>query len=171
MINLATVRLDSKILLSQACFIFLNFVLFVLLQLSLCAQSFADDFRFTDTTGKIHNLQAYQGRWVVVNFWATWCPPCLEEIPEFAELYTARKNKDLMVLGIAVDIDDRKQVFGFAEKHGMNYPLVLGDETVTAQFGKIRVLPTTFLYDPNGKKVLHRVGPLNRADLEKLIGK
>jgi thiol-disulfide isomerase/thioredoxin len=132
--------------------------------------SFADGFSVADTAGKTHSLAAYQGQWVLVNFWATWCPPCLEEIPDFAELYKARK-KDLMVIGIAIDFDDKAQVFEFAERQGMNYPLVLGDEKVTTQFGKINVLPTSFLFDPKGKKVLKRVGPLTRAELEKLIGK
>jgi peroxiredoxin len=163
-ITLATVRHYLKIqrmaMGLSAIFFCLNFQL-----------SFADDFKLTDTTGKSHSLAAYKGQWVLVNFWATWCPPCLEEIPEFAEIYAAHKNKDLMVFGVAVDIEDKKQVFEFAEKQGMNYPLVLGDDKIAAQFGKINVLPTTFLYDPKGKKVLHRVGPLTRAELEKLIGK
>lgn len=75
------------------------------------------------------------------------------------------------MIGVAVDFEDQKQVFEFAEKQGMNYPLVLGDDKIGTQFGKISVLPTTFLYDPKGKKVLHRVGPVSRAELEKLIGK
>lgn len=133
--------------------------------------SFADEFRLADTNGKIHSLSSYKGQWVLVNFWATWCPPCLEEIPEFAALYSAHKGKDLIVIGVAVDFEDQKQVFEFAEKQGMNYPLVLGDDKISTQFGKISVLPTTFLYDPKGKKVLHRVGPVSRAELEKLIGK
>jgi thiol-disulfide isomerase/thioredoxin len=130
----------------------------------------AAEFRISDTSGKTHTLQNYQGKWVLVNFWATWCPPCLQEIPEFSELYQSRKNKDLMVFGIAVDYDNPKLVFEFAEKQKMSYPLILGDDDVAAQFGKISVLPTTFLYDPKGKKVLHRIGPLTRAELEKLIG-
>ena len=131
----------------------------------------AAEFNLSDTSGKTHTLDKYLGKWVLVNFWATWCPPCLEEIPEFSELYQSRKNKDLMVLGIAVDYDNPKLVFEFAEKQRMSYPLILGDDDVTSQFGKINVLPTTFLYDPKGKKVLHRIGPLTRAEVEKLIGK
>ncbi len=164
MITLATVRHYLKIrpsaMLLATIFFGLSF-----------HQSFADEFKFTDTAGKDHSLATYKGQWVLVNFWATWCPPCLEEIPEFAELYSAHKNKDLMVFGVAIDFEDKKQVFAFAEKQGMNYPLVLGDEKVTAQFGKINVLPTSFLFDPKGKKVLHRVGPLTRTELEKLIAK
>lgn len=147
-------------------------LIFAALVLTMSAAStVAAEFRIADTSGKTHTLDSYEGKWVLVNFWATWCAPCLEEIPEFSELYQLRKNKDLMVLGIAVDYDDPKLVFEFAEKQRMSYPLILGDDEVTAQFGKIRALPTTFLYDPKGKKVLHRIGPVSRAELEKLIGK
>lgn len=135
------------------------------------AWTIAAEFRLADTAGKTHTLDEYHGKWVLVNFWATWCSPCLEEIPEFSELYQSRKNKDLVVLGIAVDFDNPDLVFAFAERQKMSYPLIMGDADVTAQFGKINVLPTTFLYDPSGKKVLHRIGPLSRAELEKLIGK
>lgn len=135
------------------------------------AWTVAAEFHVADTRGRTHTLNQYQGKWVLVNFWATWCPPCLEEIPEFSELYQSRKNKDLMVFGIAVDYDNPTLVFEFARRHKMSYPLILGDADVTAQFGKINALPTTFLYDPKGKKVLHRIGTLTRAELEKLIGK
>lgn len=170
MITVVTVREISKICPNKISAVMVSVLAWILLSLS-STLSFADDFHLTDTTGKTHDLSAYTGQWVLVNFWATWCPPCLEEIPEFAALYTARKSRDLMVIGIAVDYDDKKQVFQFAEKQGMSYPLVLSDDKISAQFGKINVLPTTFLFDPKGKKMLHRVGPLTRAELEKLIGK
>jgi thiol-disulfide isomerase/thioredoxin len=129
------------------------------------------DFRVADNKGKHHTLEQYLGKWVLVNFWATWCAPCLAEIPVFSELYQSRKNKDLMILGIAVDYDDPNIVLQFAEKQNMSYPLILGDDEVIVQFGKINILPTTLLFDPKGKKVLHRIGPLTRIELEKLIGK
>lgn len=145
-------------------------LVFAVLLWALVTLGHGEEFSFADTAGKQHSLAGYKGQWVLVNFWATWCPPCIEEIPDFAELYAARK-KDLMVLGIALDFDDKAQVFEFAEKQGMNYPLVFGEDKVMAQFPKVSVLPTSFLFDPKGKKVLKRVGPLTRAELEKLIGK
>lgn len=169
MINSATIRQDSKII-QKNVYSLRRIISAALMWVTLVPVAYSDEFSFADTTGKTHSLDAYKGQWVLVNFWATWCPPCLEEISEFAELYAARK-KDLMVIGVAIDFDDKAQVFEFAEKQGMNYPLILGDDRVTAQFGKVNVLPTSFLFDPKGKKVLKRVGPLTRIELEKLIGK
>ena len=131
----------------------------------------AADFRVTDTQGMTHTLAANKGKWVLVNFWATWCPPCLEEIPDFIDLYNERKNKDLMIIGVAVDYDDAKQVSEFAKKLNVSYPVVMGDDDNTQQFGKVSALPVSLLYDPKGKQALRRVGPLTRAEIEKLIGK
>ena len=129
------------------------------------------DFLITDTQGVSHSLDAHRGKWVLVNFWATWCPPCLDEIPEFSALYNDRKNRDLTVIGIAVDYDDAKQVLQFAKKLNLNYPLVMGDDDVTKQFARVSALPVSILYDPKGRQVLRRMGTLSRAELEKLIGK
>ena len=129
------------------------------------------EFSMTDTQGKSHSLAAHKGKWVLINFWATWCPPCLEEIPEFSALYNDRKNKDLMIIGVAVDYDDSKQVEQFAKKLNLSYPLVMGDDDITQQFGKVSALPVSILYDPKGKQMLRRIGTLTRAEIEKLISK
>ena len=63
----------------------------------------AHDFTFTDMQGKAQRLVDYRGKWVLVNFWATWCPPCQEETPELVELHKAHKNTDLVVIGVALD--------------------------------------------------------------------
>jgi thiol-disulfide isomerase/thioredoxin len=128
-------------------------------------------FEVTDTAGKTHVLADYQGKWVLVNFWATWCPPCLDEIPDFASLYEARKQRDLMVIGIALEYQDPQIVKRFAEDLLMTYPLVLGDERLAAQFGKVSVLPVSLLYDPKGKLALRRVGPLPKEELLRYLDK
>jgi peroxiredoxin len=128
-------------------------------------------FEVKDTAGKTHRLADYKGKWVLVNFWATWCPPCLEEIPDFAALYQAHKKRDLMVIGIAVDYQDPQSVKRFAEDLLMTYPLVLGDQRVAAQFGTVSVLPVSFLYDPHGKLQLKRVGPLPKEELQRYLDK
>jgi thiol-disulfide isomerase/thioredoxin len=128
----------------------------------------AGAFTLTDSRGKVHKLSNYKGKWVLVNFWATWCPPCLEEIPDLIALHENKKNK-LVVIGVAMDYRDPKQVLDFAEQQMINYPIVLGDQHSTSEVGPVRGLPTTYLYDPTGKVVAYNVGALTRAAVESYI--
>jgi thiol-disulfide isomerase/thioredoxin len=141
----------------------------IFLTLSLAAGAAFAEFSLTDTAGKTHTLAANKGKWLLVNFWATWCPPCLDEIPDFAALYEARKNRDLMVIGVAVEYQKPDEVKRFAEDLLMTYPLVLGGEGVSGQFGNVSVLPVSFLYDPSGKLALKRIGPLSKQELERYL--
>ncbi len=130
----------------------------------------ASDFTMTDTDGKVHKLSQYKGKWVLVNFWATWCPPCLAEIPDLIELHENKKN-NLVVLGVALDYRNPKQVVEFAEGLMVNYPIVLGDRKLAAQIGPVDGLPTTYLYNPQGKLVAHQLGPITREAVEGFIRK
>jgi len=138
------------------------------LLLGLCAGTQAADFSVKDVQGKTFHLSDYKGKWVLVNFWATWCPPCLHEIPELIALQTAHKGKDLQVIGLAMDSGTSKVVAAFAKKQGINYPVALSDRTLEAQIAKggIEGLPTSFLYDPQGELVSYRVGEITRASIE-----
>jgi thiol-disulfide isomerase/thioredoxin len=128
------------------------------------------DFTVTDTKGKVHTLSGYKGKWVLVNYWATWCPPCLEEIPDLIALHEDKKNK-LVVIGVAMDYRDPKQVIDFAEGLFVDYPIVLGNARVVSQIGPIQGLPTTYLYNPEGKMVAQQVGAITRAAVESYIAK
>jgi len=128
----------------------------------------AADFKLTDTTGKTHTLSGYKGKWVLVNYWATWCPPCLEEIPDLIELHDNKKN-NLVVIGIALDYRNAKQVTDFAEGLLVTYPIVLGNPRVVNQIGPVQGLPTTYLYNPDGKMVAQQVGAITRAAVEGYI--
>jgi thiol-disulfide isomerase/thioredoxin len=129
----------------------------------------ADNFTLKDSKGKVHTLAGYKGKWVLVNFWATWCPPCLEEIPDLVSLQ--EKHKDLAIIGIAMDYQDPKQVVDFADNMLINYPIVLGNEQIVSQIGSVSGLPTTYLYDLAGKKVAYNVGALTKEAVEKFIAK
>ena len=126
----------------------------------------ASAFDLADTSGKRHRLADYRGRWVVVNFWATWCVPCIQEIPEIAEF--ARTYPRVAVIGVAMDADNPGKVKQFAQKTGHEFPLVLADASVEKQLGEPKALPTTRIYDPTGKVVYDRAGRVTVKSLEDL---
>ena len=128
----------------------------------------AADFKVTDTNGKTHSLSGYKGKWVLVNYWATWCPPCLEEIPDLIALHENKKN-NLVVIGVAMDYRNAKQVTDFAEGLLVTYPIVLGTPEIIHQIGPVQGLPTTYLFNPEGKMVAQQVGLITRASVESYI--
>ncbi len=124
----------------------------------------AAGFDIVDTQGHHHRLADYKGRWVVVNFWATWCMPCVKEIPELTAF--AHAHPDVVVIGVALDAADADAVKRFAAKHGLAYPLVIGDDAVERQLGSQVALPVTRVYDPEGRVLYDRVGTVNQGILE-----
>ena len=144
-------------------------VVLALLLLISGVASAAPGFSVTDTAGESHRLADYRGKWVLVNYWATWCPPCLEEIPDLVALYDERHDKDLMVIGVAMQYKSSKEVADYVDDMLMSYPIVLGDDKITAQIGSADVLPTTYIFNPEGKLVATRHGLITKAYVEHLI--
>lgn len=128
----------------------------------------ADHFILKDIEGRTHTLAAYKGKWVVVNYWATWCPPCQEEIPDLIALH--EKRKDVVVLGVALEYKDAREVRAFVDDNLMSYPIILGDDKLIQQIGPAEVLPTTYVFNPQGQLAKVRRGLVTRQFLEKLIG-
>ncbi|MFN3715419.1 MAG: TlpA family protein disulfide reductase, partial [Thiobacillus sp.] len=97
-----------------------------------------------------------------------WCPPCLEEIPDLIALHENKKN-NLAVIGVAIDYRSSKQVTDFADSMLVNYPIVLGTAKVVNQIGPVQGLPTTYLFNPEGRMVAQQVGPITREAVQKYI--
>jgi thiol-disulfide isomerase/thioredoxin len=132
------------------------------------AASCVSAFDLTDTQGARHRLADSKGHWVVLNYWATWCVPCVREIPEIAEFH--RKHANVVVIGVAFDVTDAAAVKRFAKKVGHDYPLVLSDDAVEKQLGTPSALPTTRIYDPSGKLIYDKPGRVDFKFLEEKTG-
>jgi len=146
--------------------LFCRFCVCIMLSALPGAQAYG--FTFTDHTGKKLSLSDYKGKWVLINFWATWCPPCLKEIPDLVSLYESRK-KDVMVIGVAMDYRNPDVVLKHAKQLSVTYPIVLGDQKLARQIGPISMLPTTYVFDPEGKPAVYKVGIVSREALEEFM--
>jgi len=129
------------------------------------------DAEFVDLNGKTVKLSDYRGKWVVVNYWATWCPPCVKEIPELVSFHEAHSKKDAVVLGVNHQEDPIAEVKKFVEDRFVNYPIIrskgrLGSGT---PFGALKGLPTTYMISPDGELLAARTGLVDQAVLEKFI--
>ena len=134
--------------------------------LGWAASAWGAAFDIADTTGKRHRLADYKGRWVVLNYWATWCVPCIQEIPEIANF--RRAHPDVVVLGIAIDAEDVPKTKAFAAKVGHEYPLVISNARVEKQFAAVKGLPTTRIFDAEGRLVYDKLGRVTRKSLEEI---
>jgi len=129
------------------------------------------EFSVIDMQGKIHNNDTVKGKYLVVNFWATWCPPCLKEIPDFVEFYSAHSDK-VEILGMDYERANKEKVAEFTDTFMVNYPIILetaSNQPAFKKFGEISGMPTTFVYAPDGSLVNYFIGEINIKTLEKTI--
>lgn len=129
------------------------------------------DFTYNDLDGKPVSLSDYRGKWVVVNFWATWCPPCRKEIPDFVK-FKAQYGDKVEILGINNEDADVEIVRAFVEDYNVNYPILRTDVYNPLEFDRQNTmgLPTTVIFNPEGIQVSKRVGPMHFKDLQLAIG-
>jgi thiol-disulfide isomerase/thioredoxin len=133
----------------------------LLLTLSLGTR--ADEWSLKDTGGVRYTLSGLHGKWVLVNFWAPWCPSCIQEMPELISLQ--KQHKDLQVIGVAVMYKNRTDVMDVVKNLAISYPIVLGNEDIAGDFGGIAGLPTSFLYSPTGQLAGRHSGPLTQDEI------
>src|SRR5690242_11399436 len=127
--------------------------------------AYAPTLSFADLNGHTLRMSDYKGRVVLVNFWAAWCGPCTAEIAQFVAMQQKYGPEGLQILGISID-DDERELRSFYRKKEMNYPVVIGNQTITDGFGGVLGLPTTFIIGRDGKIHAKQVGATDFAALE-----
>lgn len=129
----------------------------------------APAWKLRDPDGKVVDSASFKGKVVVIDFWATWCPPCREEIPGYIQLMKSHGQEGLVVIGVSLDQGGPEVVKNFAAKAGINYPLVMADDEILAAFGGVEAIPTTFLIDRDGIIRDRKVGSEPAADYAKKV--
>lgn len=118
--------------------------------------------------GTNFELAAHRGKWVMVNFWATWCAPCIEEMPVLSEFVKSRE--DVEGIGLAFEDTERQEIVDFLKRHPVDYPIAQLDvENPPPDFEIPRGLPTTYMIAPDGSVAKHFLGPVTRDDLEQVV--
>ena len=128
----------------------------------------APDFTRSDLAGKPVSLAGYRGKVVLLNFWATWCGPCLEELPTFARWQQQYGGAGLRIIGVSMD-DDAKPVQKFLARQPVGYPVVMGDTQLARTYGGVLGLPVTYLIDADGNVASHYLGETDLKAMEAKI--
>jgi peroxiredoxin len=131
----------------------------------------APDFSLQSLEGKTVRLSDYRGKPVVLNFWATWCEPCKVEMPWFVDLQKQYGPSGVQFLGVAMDDASTKEIAAFAESMKVNYPILIGKDSVGDDYGGVQFLPETFYIDRTGKVVDKAFGLKGRGEIEDNIKK
>jgi peroxiredoxin len=128
-------------------------------------------FSLKDTNGNIYSSAQFAGKPAVINFFATWCPPCREEIPGFVEVYNKHKEKGFELIGISLDTDTRENLPGFLMNNKIGYRILFGDLATARAYGGVSALPTTFFVGKDGEIKNVHVGYMDKDTFDKEVMK
>lgn len=128
------------------------------------------DFTLPDMDGRPHSLSDYRGKWVLVNYWATWCPPCLEELPEL-EVFHAGAEGRAVVLGVNMEEIEESELRAFVDQQFLSFPILVASEQPRRDqlVGPVDGLPTSYLVAPDGEVVARQVGQITAEAIKGFI--
>ena len=135
----------------------------------LPVQGPAPAWTLQDVNGRTVSSADFAGKVVVVDFWATWCAPCLEEIPGYIELQKKYADRGLVILGLSLDAQGPPVVKRYAERVGINYPLLMANSDVADAFGGVEAIPTTFVIDREGQVRHKKIGIMPADEYERIL--
>lgn len=146
-----------------------KFIALCLLLFTVPAVALAVDMDLTDLDGNQVKISDYRGKWVVVNYWATWCPPCREEMPELQAFHDNHKDSDGVVLGLNTETLSVDKIKTFLDDYFVTYPNFITGPVSDTELGRVPGLPTTFLVSPQGTVEARQVGGVTREMIENFI--
>ena len=129
------------------------------------------DFSLPDVAGKVHRLSDHRGKWAVVNFWATWCGPCMVEIPELVRFHERHKDHDAVVVGVNFEEIETPALVEFIARMRINYPIVRAGDKPLLPFEPLKGLPSTFFVDPRGELAASHTGPVTAEAIEGFLAR
>jgi len=144
-------------------------LLFVVLGTAVVAADPVSEFSLPDLEGKQRTLAPYRGKWIVINYWATDCPPCLKEIPELERFHNRHKNRDAVVIGVNYEDIKRAWLEDFIKSVKITYPVLRAEPETPTPFGAIRVLPTTIIVSPEGELAGMQAGAITAKTIDDFI--
>ena len=144
-------------------------IILATLLLLTASQVRAVDYELPDVNGQMQSLDQYQGKWVIVNYWATWCGTCMKELPDLVEMHEINKDKDIVVVGVNFESIGNDQLKAFVAEQSIPYPVLRSEPIPVTALGKVPALPTTYIIDPEGRVVAGEVGLVSRQNLEDYI--
>lgn len=134
-------------------------------------QAKAQDFETTLLNGEQFQLSDQRGKVVLLNIWATWCPPCEEETPALNEVYEKYSDQGVEFLGISIDEQGESVVKPFVEKYDISYPITIDDGSIMEKYGPTMGVPTTYIIDQKGNLRYFATGAITKAELEPRLKK
>ncbi|MEW7976807.1 MAG: TlpA disulfide reductase family protein [Candidatus Sedimenticola endophacoides] len=129
------------------------------------------DFSLPTLDGKLVKLSDYRGKWVVVNYWAIWCPPCVAEMPELDAFHREHKDQDAVVVGVNLERIGLERLSEFVEMQEVSYPIMHSASSFKIALGRVKVMPTTYIVSPQGELVAREEGMVDKEMLEGFLNR